>query len=277
MEISNTSSGKTAVDLSTSSVNCPPMARNAPRDTHGVRDLLSRLIDLRGENRSALSLKIGRQRTYLHDFIERGSPRKLGEDDRLRLADALDIDDSSLRTGRPVFLRADDPLLPIVGGTVGPHDAGVVPIPDMPGLPVRFRVGAGLWQESFDNQAILATAPIVPDPAISHQWAEEVVGDSFDLEYPEGSIVHVRDAFGFDPARANGAVVIVERLRDGGALRERTLKQIEVRGGRVELWPRSKNPRWRDPIRLDDGARDGEDIEVRIAGIVIGGYRRRTK
>lgn len=51
-----------------------------------VRSALDALIRERGEDYSAISRLLGRNPAYIQQFIKRGSPRKLSEEDRLRLA-----------------------------------------------------------------------------------------------------------------------------------------------------------------------------------------------
>jgi hypothetical protein len=138
-------------------------------------------------------------------------------------------------------------------------------------LPIKHKVAAGVWQEvdAFADEP-LGEAPITPRPDIAaiEQWAELVVGDSFDRKYPEGTLLHVRSAFGADPKSLDGKRVIVERTRDGGHLRERTVKEIVVTPkGKIELWPRSHNPRWSKPLAWEDGLKDGDTVE--IVGVVL--------
>lgn len=148
----------------------------------------------------------------------------------------------------------------------------------VPAMPIRYRVAAGTWQEVEDIDEPIGFAPIPYDNRfpISEQWAEQVVGDSFDLEYPDGSIVHVRDGVLSSPALLEGKVVVVERSRPGEFLTERTLKLVKVNKGKVELWPRSSNPKHQKPILLIDAMRSGEEMTVSIAGVVIGGYVKRA-
>ena len=61
-----------------------------------VRNTLDRLIRDRGEDYAALSRLIGRNPAYIQQFIHRGSPRKLAEDDRKLLARYLGVDESLL-------------------------------------------------------------------------------------------------------------------------------------------------------------------------------------
>ena len=142
-------------------------------------------------------------------------------------------------------------------------------------LPVRYQVQAGHWFEvGFDEPAVAYSIPVLPHPRFANwrQWLELVVGDSVNQKYAPGAYVHVVDAIEMGYAPRDGDFVVVERQRDGGHIRERTIKQIELRGDEVILWPRSTNARWQEPVKLTDGARDGEDIEVEVVGLVIGSY-----
>jgi len=55
-------------------------------DEGDPRATLGRLIDQRGEDCASLSRLIGRNPAYIQQFIKRGSPRRLAEADRQRLA-----------------------------------------------------------------------------------------------------------------------------------------------------------------------------------------------
>ena len=63
------------------------------------RKILTELIKTHPNkpNLKNLSLALGRNAAYLHQFIHRGSPRVLPEEVRYRLADMLDVDESLLR------------------------------------------------------------------------------------------------------------------------------------------------------------------------------------
>jgi len=64
-------------------------------------------------------------------------------------------------------------------------------------------------------------------------------------------------------------VVEVERIRFQGRERELTLKQVELTPKGVVLWPRSTNPRWKQPLHILADGDAGDDVEVRIRGWVI--------
>jgi len=61
-----------------------------------ARTRLVRLAEERGVSLSALSKLIGRNTTYLQQFIKKGSPRKLEENDRRVLAQFFGVDESEL-------------------------------------------------------------------------------------------------------------------------------------------------------------------------------------
>jgi hypothetical protein len=60
------------------------------------RALLDQLIRERGEDYAGLSRLIGRNSAYVQQFIKRGTPRRLAEDDRRRLASYFGIDEALL-------------------------------------------------------------------------------------------------------------------------------------------------------------------------------------
>lgn len=141
-------------------------------------------------------------------------------------------------------------------------------------LPVRYKVQAGNWYEiDTEEPPEQAQLAVLPDPRFANvpQWLEKVVGDSVDLKIPAGHYAHVVDAQELGYAPRDGDWVVVERRRDQGCTRERTIKQVEVRNGQVALWPRSRNPKWASPVDLAVGSRPG-DTEVQIVGLVIGAY-----
>ena len=61
----------------------------------------------RGLSFSALSIMAGRNVAYVQQYVERGSPRKLPEDERRLIAMALDVDET--------LLGARMPWMPAVG------------------------------------------------------------------------------------------------------------------------------------------------------------------
>jgi hypothetical protein len=58
-----------------------------------IRAKLDRLAKSRGSSLAALSRMIGRNPAYLQQFVQRGTPRRLDEDDRLTLAQFFGVNE----------------------------------------------------------------------------------------------------------------------------------------------------------------------------------------
>jgi hypothetical protein len=91
-----------------------------------ARATLERLIGERGEDYAALSRLIGRNPAYMQQYIKRGTPRRLAEDDRRVLAEYFGIDES--RLGGRVELSGGSDLVSVarldVGASAGPGALG---------------------------------------------------------------------------------------------------------------------------------------------------------
>lgn len=68
-------------------------------DPHRLR--LTMLVADRGASLAELSRMIGRNAAYLQQYVERGTPRRLGEDDRLALAQHFRVDERELGAREP--------------------------------------------------------------------------------------------------------------------------------------------------------------------------------
>jgi phage repressor protein C with HTH and peptisase S24 domain len=85
-------------------------------ESQHARLALDRLIAERGENYADLSRLIGRNSAYIQQFIKRGTPRKLDEDDRRVLARYFGVAEEVLGAAArdPVRLAARGRRLPAV-------------------------------------------------------------------------------------------------------------------------------------------------------------------
>ena len=72
-----------------------------------ARAALQRLIEERGEDYAGLSRLLGRNAAYVQQYIKRGSPRRLAEDDRRLLARYFGVDEA--RLGGPAASRERGP------------------------------------------------------------------------------------------------------------------------------------------------------------------------
>ena len=66
-----------------------------------ARNMLERLAGEAGTSLTFLSRRLGRNDAYLQQFVRRGTPRRLAEDDRRWLAAYFDVDDASLGGREP--------------------------------------------------------------------------------------------------------------------------------------------------------------------------------
>ena len=149
-------------------------------------------------------------------------------------------------------------------------------IPTLSDLPIVGPIQAGAWlmiDETVQDEPIYFAA--VADRRYPHarQWLREVRGDSMNARgIAPGDLAHIVDLVEAGININTGMIVEVTRSRDGGALREITLKEVEVTPNGVLLWPRSTNPRWTEPLTLDD--RDGRDTEVQVTGLLLQAIKR---
>lgn len=73
-------------------------------NTEEIRKKVARLINERGLNYAQVSLAIGKNIAYIQQFIKNGSPRRLGEVERHKLAQILRVDEQEL-TDLPLRLN----------------------------------------------------------------------------------------------------------------------------------------------------------------------------
>lgn len=151
-----------------------------------------------------------------------------------------------------------------------------LPFPETGRLPIRFTVAAGAWEpvEDWRDEPLgFEEAHRVPAYDSFPQWLERVVGDSYNKKIPDGSLIHVVDAVALGYAPTHGDTVVVCRRRAQKAFVERSVKEVVLTPFGIELWPRSFNPKWDQPLNYTVGAKDGEEIEVEIVGKVIRSYQ----
>ena len=150
-------------------------------------------------------------------------------------------------------------------------DGVVIAEVEVVGLPVAGSIQAGHWLETTFLEADQEPEmlPVARDPRFprARQYALRVVGDSMDLDYPDGSYVTCVDFAESGLAITDGMTVHVERQRGGGQLVEITLKLIAREGGVRVLKPRSSNP-LHQPITFS-----GKETDVVVKGVVTGGWR----
>lgn len=183
-----------------------------------ARNRLVELAEARGVSLSALSKLIGRNTTYLQQFIRKGSPRKLEENDRRTLARFFGVDESEL--GAP-----DGQDNSYSAGKAGARRGWI----DIPRLALGASAGPGALAED--------DAP-VGHLGFSESWLREqgltpgaltalsVAGDSMDPALSDGDEILVARADG----RLRDGIHVIRR--DGALLVKRLLFERE---GRVSI------------------------------------------
>lgn len=203
---------------------------------------------------------------------ELGSPGLFRPDMQERLSGALGFTRVDLLEERSRV--AGDPAPPVRSPM---PRVDLAPTGDHAPLTIRDRVQAGAWLAADDfDQSTPRITNTLPDPRFprAEQWLSEVAGDSVNaLGIVDGDTVHCVAYWNARSQPRTGDIVEVERTRFGGSMRELTIKQVEVTESQILLWPRSTNPRWREPIALDDGIGSGEQFEVTIRGLVLAAIR----
>src|SRR5690349_17675959 len=202
---------------------------------------LERLIAERGEDYAGLSRLLGRNPAYIQQYIKRGSPRRLAEQDRHLLARYFGVEESLLG---------------------GPERAAGAMV-SVPSLDVGASAGAGAFDGEERGEAHIAFAPAWLRRLARGKPEElsiiRVAGDSMAPTLADGDDILVD--------RGDGA----ERVRDGiyvlrieGAL---VVKRLAVNPAARTVSVRSDNPAY-------PGWPDCDPAAVDIVGRVVWAGRR---
>lgn len=165
-----------------------------PDSIHDPRAALDRLLRERGIDYARLSATIGRNPAYIQQYIKRGSPRRLAEQDRARIAAILGVPESML--GGPVQ-RVATPARPRSGA----REMVLVP---------KLAIGA-----SAGSGASIDGEPVEGEVAFDTKWLRDLGADPRAL-----SIIRVAGD-SMAPTLDDGDDILVDgtdaaaRLRDG--------------------------------------------------------------
>ena len=144
--------------------------------------------------------------------------------------------------------------------------AGFDPAP-VQKLAVRGEVAAGAWLETvplLDDLEVTEWLEGLYAPPSQAKWTYclRVRGSSINRIAPEGSYLVCLDILSGVEIHERD-VVIVERVRDDGSLREVTAKRLIRRGDILVLMPESDDPMWQTAIEIH-GDPYQMDAEIRI-------------
>ncbi|RPF71683.1 S24 family peptidase [Aurantiacibacter spongiae] len=202
-----------------------------------VREELDRLIQQRRLGYSSISRMIGRNSSYIQQFIKRGSPRKLDDDDRRTLASFFGVDEQ------------------VLGGPPAPMRDGLIEIPV---LNVDASAGFGAIAESETAHTRFG---------FDERWLSRLTrAKSASL-----SIIHVLGD-SMEPTLSDGDEVLVDASDQGSRLRDGiyvlraddalVVKRVTLKPGGRKITISSDNsayPSWDDVDRS----------EIQVVGRVI--------
>lgn len=202
-----------------------------------VREELDRLIQQRRLGYSSISRMIGRNSSYIQQFIKRGSPRKLDDDDRRMLASFFGVEEQ------------------VLGGPPAPMRDGLIEIPV---LNVDASAGFGAIAESETAHTRFG---------FDERWLARLTrAKSASL-----SIIHVLGD-SMEPTLSDGDEVLVDASDQGSRLRDGiyvlraddalVVKRVTLKPGGRKITISSDNsayPSWDDVDRS----------EIQVVGRVI--------
>ncbi len=160
------------------------------------RIALENLIRERGDDYVSLSRLIGRNAAYIQQFIHRGTPRKLDEDDRRTLAQYFGVDEEVL--GGPPAVK---PVAKVRGTT--PRSS--MPFVVVPQLAIGASAGAG---------ALVGDETRGPSFGFETQWLRAVSSSPDEI-----SMIQVAGD-SMAPTLFNGDDILVDQSDAGTALRD---------------------------------------------------------
>lgn len=137
-------------------------------------------------------------------------------------------------------------------------------------VPVSGIVRAGTWQEAEPGGLeVQHYVPSALDTPAEWQYAYTVEGTSLNKIANPGDTLICLDLIKSATPIEDNDLVIVERLRFGGQMLERTAKRVRRTTTGFELWPESNDPLYQEPIHLDGGDEHDETTEIRVSAKVL--------
>ena len=194
--------------------------KKAPARLDPVRRRLLRPLTAKGSTLQAASIAMGRNDAYLQQFVHRGTPKILAEDDREILAGHLGCRPELLKHGRSYRLATHARRPPPSGAYAAPRGYSVVPEAD-----VRVEAGVDAW-----NGVLRETGEgwLFADSLIRHRlradpgdlWMIEADGDSMEPMLSSG------DHFMIDVSRTVPAPPGIFVIWDGVALVAKRVEHV---------------------------------------------------
>lgn len=151
--------------------------------------------------------------------------------------------------------------------TTPPLQKGLLPIP------LVGRTAAGVFREVVEFEEAEPEYVFEPedeDFPQARRFALTVEGDSMnaaDPPIPDGARVICVDFEQTGQPYLDGMIVVLQRTREGGHLREWSVKEIELHEDEVWFCPRSNNPKHK-PIKVLNDPEDDQWNSMEVIGLV---------
>lgn len=215
-------------------------------DAARKRQALRAFMTERGIKPKPWAERAGLSPNTLYNFLN-GESERLESETYQKLADAERV---------PVF---------VIDGTIN-----ITKLPSI--IHVLGRVQAGAWLETnaWHEDDTYAVSTVIEDYYRNCVFGLEVVGESMNALYPEGSIVICVPILEFRGELRTGVKVVCERMGTDG-LKEVTVKELVIDDeGESWLWPRSNSPLFQSPVAWDNHDTD----TVSVSAVVIFSQKR---
>lgn len=205
-------------------------------------------LDAKGMNAFQAAKAAGLGDSFVRDIL-RGRTRSPSVENLEKLAAVLATTPEAL-TGR----SSND-------STVRPVSAKVE------GIPVIGRVAANTWYTADDDIDYIDDEDVERIPSVSGypvdwQFGMIVEGNCLNKIANDGDRLVCLDLIKSRVDIQDGDLVIVERRKFSGQMRQRTAKRVKRTTTGFELWPESTDPAHQEPIRLETALPDGEEVRV---------------
>ena len=166
-----------------------------------VRRRLLRLLDESRTTMRTASQLLDRNDSYLHQFIHRGTPKVLAQDDREALAEHLGCSPDLLRHGRGFGRRARSRSKSKAAPAPGPLPPSPYAAPRgysaVPEIDARASAGPGAWNDEFEEAAGMW---LFADPLIRHEFRAR----------PEDLRMITVDGDSMEPAISSGDRILID-------------------------------------------------------------------
>ncbi len=240
-----------------------------------LKNAVAARLEQIGEAPTPAAIKSGLEKNFITDILK-GKKQSVRGDNLVKLASALKWTPAellgALAIGAPSSRKEVAPQLS-AGITWRPAPGS---LPELVPIPVVGVARAGMFEpvdEIASQEMQWVNAPRDEDFPQARQMIFDVEGDSMNALKPlpiiDGSrvvCVDFDDLQGRVPVQEGMVVVIEQQLADG-AVREWSVKQVEIHGTRAEYHPRSTNPKHK-PIIVESDLDPDDTRHVRILGIV---------